>query len=201
MLDESVPVRSAGGFGADSASDVGPAKVDEAPETGVVPGFPGGGSGRGGLLTSLALAGQALVVRFADAVLDGQASECVGVEGVHVGLLVREQVGLVDGPSCAGAEDFSVRLPTPRATDAERRRAGARWPSGAMPYPGPESQGVDARPAQPDHVDPCEPLHDSLTDRLVAPTRCASWVWLSGIVGVTFSTGREARGPRANAAK
>jgi hypothetical protein len=63
----------------------------------MVPGLLDGGSGRGGLLTSLALADQALVVRFADAVLDCRSGDSVGFEGVHVGLLVWDRVDLIDG--------------------------------------------------------------------------------------------------------
>jgi hypothetical protein len=58
----------------------------------MAPGLPNGGGSGGGLLASLALAGQALLVRFADAVLDDQSGE-VGFEGGHVGLLMWDRVG------------------------------------------------------------------------------------------------------------
>ena len=53
----------------------------------------GGGCG-GGLLTSMGLVGQALLLRLADAVLDRQSSEG-GFEGVHVGLRVWDRVGQI----------------------------------------------------------------------------------------------------------
>ena|SRR4249919_3797125 len=75
-------------------SAVGPADVDEAPKTGMAPRILNGGSGSGGLLTSLGLAGEAPLVRFADSVLDEHLGECVRLEGVHVGLLDWVSLGL-----------------------------------------------------------------------------------------------------------
>jgi hypothetical protein len=99
-------------FVKDGSSAVGLADVDEAPETGAAPDLPDGGCGRGRLLTSVDLAGQVLLVRFADAVLDDGSGEN-GFEGVHVGLLVWDRVGFdLMSRSCVDAEESSVRLPT-----------------------------------------------------------------------------------------
>src|SRR6187401_2289598 len=84
------------GHRAHPASAVGLAGVDEAPESRVAPGLANGGGrggGGGGPLTP-ELAGQALLVGVAEAVLDGQPGE-VGFH-VHVGLLTWDGVDWCD---------------------------------------------------------------------------------------------------------
>src|SRR3954453_16724173 len=127
MRDEPVPGRSAWPC-SPSGSAVGLAGVDEGPEKGVAPGLGNRGGGGGGLLTP-ELAGHALAVRFADAVLDGQPGE-VGFHGVHIGLLTWDRVDQCDVSILAARRGI---LCSPANTSGDRSRTVAdRPPTNAL---------------------------------------------------------------------